>query len=494
MSERCFLAFDLGAESGRAVLGRLADGTIDIRELHRFPNAPISLFGRLHWPVFSLLDEIKEGLKKCAAEIKIKPESLAVDTWGVDFGLLAGDGSLLNLPFAYRDPKNIPAMEEFLTLVPREKIYNLTGIQFMPFNSLFQLYALALDRSPLLQVATDLLFMPDLFTYLLTGTKTTETTIASTSQLYNPRLKSWDEELFSALGISPSLMQKPVPPGTVVGNLHPAVCQETGLRDVPVVATAGHDTASAVAAVPASGGNWAYISSGTWSLMGIETPEPLISPLTLKMNFTNEGGMEGTTRFLKNVTGLWLIQQCRKKWSLNRALSYEEMRMMAASASPFRAMIDPDAPDFLNPPDMPEAVQNFCRKTGQAVPAGPAEILRCIIESLALKYRVVLEELKLVSPHPIEKIHVIGGGSQHITLCQYTADATGLPVISGPVEATAIGNIMGQALALGYVRSLAEIRATIAKSAELQTYVPGETSPWRGAFERFEEILQRREP
>ena len=489
MSRQYFLAFDLGAESGRAVLGTLENGIIGIRELHRFPNSPLSLFGHLHWNIFNLFEDIEKGMKICASEITARLESLAVDTWGVDFGLLAGDGSILGLPYAYRDPRNVQAMKKFLEIFPKERIYELTGIQFMPFNSLFQLYALVLDNSPFLKSATDLLFMPDLFTFLLTGLKTTEATIASTSQLYNPRQGSWNEELFSALGISSSIMQNPLRPGTVVGPILPAVSQETGLAGVPVVASAGHDTGSAVAAVPALGKNWAYISSGTWSLMGIESPQPLITPQTLKLNFTNEGGMEGTTRFLKNVTGLWLVQQCRKKWSADRPLSYEEMRAMAASALPFKAMIDPDAPDFLNPPDMPAAIQTFCRKTGQPVPSTPGEILRCVIESLALKYRMVLEELKQVSPHPIEKIHIIGGGSQHVTLCQFTADATSLPVIAGPVEATAIGNIMGQALALGYVRSLDEIRAIIAHSSELQTYEPRETTAWQAAYDRFKTIF-----
>ncbi len=491
MSRRYFLAFDLGAESGRAVLGTLENEAIRIRELHRFPNGPLSVLGRLHWDIFSLFEDIKKGMKICASEITAGLESLAVDTWGVDFGLLAGDGSVLGLPYAYRDPRNVLAMEKFFTMFPKNRIYELSGIQFMPFNSLFQLYALVLENSPLLRVATDLLFMPDLFTYFFTGEKTTETTIASTSQLLNPGQDSWNAELFSALGVPKSIMQRPLRPGTVIGPILPAVSQETGLGGIPAVATASHDTGSAVAAVPASGKNWAYISSGTWSLMGIESPKPLITPQTLKLNFTNEGGMEGTTRFLKNVTGLWLVQQCRKKWSGDRPLSYDEMRAMAAAAPPFKAMIDPDAPDFLNPPDMPAAIQNFCRKTGQPVPSTPGEILRCAIESLALKYRRVLDELKLVSPHPIEKILIIGGGSQHVTLCQFTADATSLPVIAGPVEATAIGNIMGQALALGYVRSVDEIRAIVANSAELQTYEPREREVWQAAYDSFSTMMDR---
>jgi len=489
MGRRHFLALDLGAESGRAVLGTLEAQKISIQELHRFPNGPVSLFGHLHWNVYGLFEEIKKSLKICSSQFTPDLESVAVDTWGVDFGLLAEDGTILGLPFAYRDLRNIRAMEKFLEKFPKEKIYEITGIQFMPFNSLFQLYALALENPDLLAATTNVLFMPDLFTYLLSGKKKTESTIASTSQLIDPRRNVWSRELLTALGLSDRLMAEPLPPGTVVGNLWPVLAEESGLKEIHVIATASHDTASAVAAVPALGKKWAYISSGTWSLVGLEMPSPLITPETLRLNFTNEGGMEGRIRFLKNVTGLWLVQQCRKKWSTDRPLSYDEMRALASAAKPFKAMIDPDAPEFLNPSDMPEAVRDFCRKTGQAVPETPAEIIRCIIESLALKYRTVLEELKRISPQPIEKLHIIGGGSQHATLCQFAANATSLPVVAGPVEATAIGNIMGQALALGYVRSLAEIRAIVSSSTELATYEPQETSIWEAAYERFQEIL-----
>jgi rhamnulokinase len=489
MSKHHFLAFDLGAESGRAVLGTLEDKRISIRELHRFPNEPLAIFGHLHWNVYALFEEIKKGMNIGFSQFAPDLESVAVDTWGVDFGLLAGDGTILGLPFAYRDLRNVRAMKKFLEKFPKEKVYEITGIQFLPFNSLFQLQALAIENPDLLAAAADLLFMPDLFTYLLSGKKTTEATIASTSQLIDPRRQKWSTELLEALGISQKIMPKLRRPGTVIGNLLPSIAEETGLKEIPVVATASHDTASAIAAVPALEKNWAYISSGTWSLMGIETAGPLISLETRRLNFTNEGGMDGRIRFLKNITGLWLIQQCRKKWSADRPLSYEEMRAMVASAPAFKAFIDPDAPDFLNPPDMPEAIQSFCLRTGQAVPQTPAEIVRCAVESLALKYRAVLDELRQVSPLPIERIHIIGGGSQHVALCQFTADATMLPVITGPVEATAIGNIMGQALALGHVGSLGEIRSIVAESAELKTYEPQDAAAWEAAYERFQEIL-----
>ena len=488
MSGSTFLAFDLGAESGRAILGTLADGRCILREIHRFPNGMFSLFGRLHWNIYALYQEIVKGLKLAAAACPEGIESIAVDTWGVDFGLLAPDGSVLGLPFAYRDLRNLKAMDDFLEKCPRERVYEITGIQFLPFNSLFQLQALASENPGLLSGAADLLFMPDLVSYFLSGRKTTEATIASTSQLIDPRTGTWSPELLAALGVRPGIFREPIPPGTVIGSLLPALAKETGLPEIPVVAAASHDTASAVAAVPAQGGDWAYISSGTWSLMGVEIPAPLITPRTLRRNFTNEGGMEGRTRFLKNVTGLWLIQQCRKIWSIERPLSYDDMRTLAEAAPPFRSFIDPEAVDFLNPPDMPAAIRNFCRRTGQIVPDTPGAIIRCALESLALKYRSVLEDLRSVTSRPIARIHVIGGGSRHATLCRFTAGATGLPVVSGPVEATAFGNILGQALALGRVRSLDEIRGIVTASTDLIYYEPGEADPWEKAYARFREI------
>ena len=488
MSGRTFLAFDLGAESGRAILGTLADGRCLLREIHRFPNGPLSLFGRLHWNVYALYDEIVKGLKLAAAASPDPIESIAVDTWGVDFGLLGPDGSLLGLPFAYRDLRNLAAMDGFLAKFPRERVYEITGIQFLPFNSLFQLRALALENPGLLAGASDLLFMPDLVAYFLTGRKTTEATIASTSQLIDPRTGTWSLELIAALGVNPGLFHEPVPPATVIGSLLQALAREAGLPEIPVVAAASHDTASAVAAVPARGDDWAYISSGTWSLVGLDIPAALITPETLRRNFTNEGGMAGRIRFLKNVTGLWLIQQCRKVWSAEKRLSYDDLRDLAEAAPPFRAFIDPDAVDFLNPPDMPEAIRNFCRRTGQAVPGSAAEIVRCALESLALKYRAVLEDVRSVSSRPVTRIHVIGGGSRHAPLCRFTAGATGLPVVAGPVEATALGNILGQALALGFVRSVDEIREVVAASTDLSLYEPGPASGWEAAYARFREV------
>ena len=489
MEAHHFLGFDLGAESGRTILGTLEQGRIIARELTRFPNGPVRVRGHLHWNIPKLFEEVKKGMKTCSQAASVRPESLAVDTWGVDFGLLAEDGSILGLPSAYRDIRTKGAMEEFFRRVPKEKIYQWTGIQFMPFNTLFQLYAMVRERSPLLQKAAGLLFMPDLFTYLLTGKKKNEFTIASTSQLLDPRRRTWKKELFAALEIPLALMQDILSPGAVVGELSGEVARETGLAGTSVVATASHDTAAAVAAVPASGNKWAYISSGTWSLLGREAAQPIITEKALEFNFTNEGGVEGTTRFLKNITGLWLLHQCRKEWAPKKDVTYKELARRAEEAPPFRAFIDPDWPDFLSPPSMPAAIRRFCQRTRQAVPRTVAEISRCILESLALKYRFTLNELRRLLSTPIEKIHVIGGGSQNQLLCQWTADATGLPVVAGPAEATAIGNIMVQALALGYVKSLAEIRNTIRNSVALKSYEPRGVKEWDTAYERFLNIV-----
>jgi rhamnulokinase len=484
-----FLAFDLGAESGRAVLGTLHGRNLSIHEIRRFPNTPRALSGHIHWNIYALFDEMKTAMREGAAALGARPESIGVDTWGVDFGLLAGNGDLLGLPFCYRDDRNIGAMEEYFKLVPREALYDATGIQFLPFNTLFQIYAMVRERSPLLDAAADLLFMPDLFNFLLTGRKAAEFTIATTSQLLDSRTKAWIPGLFQAMGLSKRLLQDIIEPGTVLGPLTEKVVAETGYRGVPVVATAGHDTAAAVAAVPAEGRNWAYISSGTWSLVGVEENAPVISEKSMESNFTNEGGVGGTIRFLKNVTGLWLVQGCRKAWAKDGPLSYEDLVGAASGAPGFSALIDPDDPGFLNPPDMPDAVIDFCRRTGQKAPESRAAMVRALLESLALKYRHVIDQLRLVLGHPIEKIHVIGGGSRNELLCRFTADATGLPVVAGPAEATAIGNILVQAMAMGLVSSPAEMRAIIRGSFELKTYQPTDTAAWDAAYARFREVL-----
>ncbi|OGD20430.1 MAG: hypothetical protein A2W03_01800 [Candidatus Aminicenantes bacterium RBG_16_63_16] len=490
MEAHHFLAFDLGAESGRTILGTLGDGKVVTRELTRFPNGPARLAGHLHWNLLSLFEDIKRGLRACATQARVVPESVAVDTWGVDFGLLGKDGSVLGFPYAYRDERTRGMMEEFFRHTPREKVYERTGIQFLPFNSLFQLYAMVRQRSPLLDCARDLLFMPDLFTYLLSGEKANEFTIASTSQLLDMRSRVWSTELMAGLGVPMGILQRVVPPGTDLGKLVPSVAQETELPEVRVIATAGHDTAAAIAAIPAAGENWAYISSGTWSLMGIETAEPIITHAALEANFTNEGGVSETIRFLKNIAGLWLLQQSRKEWARDEELSYAQLADLAAGAKAFRSLVDPDWPEFLNPPSMPDAIRQFCLLSGQPAPAAPAEFARCILESLALKYRFTLDQLRRLTDRRVEMIHVIGGGSRNELLCQFTADATGLPVVAGPAEATATGNIMVQALGLGYVRSLAEIRSVVRRSVELKAYAPQAREDWESAFTRFRELIR----
>lgn len=488
MEEQVFLAFDLGAESGRSVIGRFAGGRLRTRELTRFPNTPLRVVGHLHWNISPLFGEIKKGMKAALAEAGCQPQSLAVDTWGVDFGLLDRSGMLLGLPYAYRDDRTKGAMEEFFKRLPQEDVYRRTGIQFLPFNSLFQLFVTARDHPDILERAGSLLFMPDIFNYLLAGQKATESTIASTSQMLDPRTQVWDETILSAAGVPASLMPDVLTPGTLVGSLLGSVAEETGLRKTQVVATAGHDTAAAVAAVPARGEDWAYISSGTWSLLGTELPSPLISPQTRAANFTNEGGVSGTTRFLKNITGLWLLQQCRREWSAGGDLSYDELTRMAGDAPPFQAVLDPDWPDFLSPPSMTEAIRRYCLETSQEHPLTPAGTARCILESLALKYRFVLEQLRLLTGRTINCIHVIGGGSRNGTLCQFTADAAGLTVLSGPAEATAIGNIMVQAMAFGYVDTLAEVRSIVRDSVNVKSYEPRHEAGWDRAYERFREV------
>jgi rhamnulokinase len=483
-----YLAFDLGASSGRTILGTLDGGRLAIRELTRFPNEMVDLGGRLHWNIVQLYQEVKRGMQACASQAGVRPESVALDTWGVDFGLLASDGSLVGLPFAYRDPATRGAPERFFQKVPRRRVYELTGIQVMQINSLFQLYAMVRDGWPLLRSAEALLMIPDLLNYLLTGEKKEEFTIATTSQLYNPRKQDWEEELFAALGIPRRIMQQIVPPGTVIGPLLPAVGRETGLEGVPVMATTAHDTASAVAAVPAEGEDWAYISSGTWSLVGVESEQPIITEQAQEANVTNEGGVSGTFRVLKNVSGLWMVQECRRRWARERLYSYEELAQMAASAPAFTAVIDPDHGSFLNPPDMPEAIARYCQETGQNCPEAPAAMVRGILESLALKYRMVVEQLRQVWDQPIRRLHIIGGGSQNETLSQFAANATGLPVIAGPAEATAIGNLLVQAMGMGHLKSRADLRQIVRESFPMKRYEPRDTAAWEAAYQRFQEV------
>lgn len=490
MTSGNFLAFDLGASSGRAMLGTIKDKKLTIKEIHRFENRMVEIDNHFYWNIFLIFDELKTGLKKCIQEFGIQPDSIAIDTWGVDFAFLDRNGMIASLPFAYRDRRTDNAMEDFYKVIPREELYLMTGIQLMQFNSLFQLFVNKNTSEPQFETGKDLLFMPDALSYLFCGVKKNEFSIASTSQLLKPGKLEYEEKLFQAMGVNQSIMQEIVLPGTILGNLKPEIQKETGSATIPVIAVASHDTASAIASVPAKGRNWAYISSGTWSLMGIESDKPLISKEIHNLNFTNEGGVEGTTRFLKNIMGLWLLQECRKAWSGKVNYSWSDMVDLSIHSQPFKCLIDPDDSTFLNPADMPGAIVDFCLKTGQIAPETHGEFIRCIFESLAMKYRLTLESILSVVTYPIEKVHIIGGGASNELLCQYSANALGMPVIAGPVEATAIGNIMMQAKSMNAVESLDEIRIMVGDSFETRTFEPKDTEVWATQYLRFEKLVK----
>lgn len=483
-----FFAFDLGATSGRSIIATLDDEGLKLKENTRFPNKIIRVFDRYYWDIYALYQSLLEGL---IAAKDIKLDSIGIDTWGVDFAYIGKDGSILSQPRSYRDPYTNGMPESYFEKVSRKEVYDLTGIQIMNFNSLFQLYASEKEQSAAFQSAENLLFMPDALSYMLTGKAVCEYTIASTSQLLNPRTKAFEPKLFEAMGLSEKLMHPLVMPGTVIGNVLEPIAKECNIASVPVVAVAGHDTASAVAAVPAENERFAYLSSGTWSLMGIEVESPIINEETFQMNYTNEGGVDGTTRFLKNITGMWLLEQCRKEWTLNdKEYTYPEIVAMSESVENFKQLIDPDDPTFANPDSMLEAIAAYCVRTNQAPPATDAEYVRCIFDSLALKYKSVLNALQKVAPFKIDCLHVIGGGSKNQLLNQATANSIGIPVIAGPSEATAIGNVMLQAKGLGIVNSLQEIRAIIRKSVTPETYLPQDTARWEKAYQKFKEILK----
>ncbi len=486
---RKLLAFDLGAESGRGILGHFDGETLRLEVVHRFANGPVRTLDTLHWDVLHLYREMTHALRRCAADHG-GVDALGVDTWGVDFALLGREGTLLGNPRHYRDPHTETIMDEAFRQVPRLEIFLQTGIQFMRFNTLFQLLALKRDRSPLLDVAETLLFMPDLFHYFFTGIKVNELTNASTSQMYDPAGRGWAYPLVKAFGLPERILGSLVAPGTVLGPLRAAVAADTGLRPVPVIAPATHDTASAVAAVPARGPWWAYISSGTWSLMGAELGGPFVNEQALRYNFTNEAGFGGTTRFLKNIMGLWLVQECRRAWErAGQSYDYEELARRAEASPPFVSLVNPDDGSFILPANMPAALAEFCRRTGQPAPAEPGAVVRCALESLALRYRWVLERLEELLGRRLDVVHVVGGGSQNQLLCRLTADACNRPVLAGPVEATAIGNLLVQAIGLGLLGSLADAREVVRRSFEVMTYEPVNPDAWEEPYQRFLRLL-----
>ena len=466
------------------MLGTLQDGSLTIEELHRFPNTPVRVLSGLHWDVLRLFHEICQGLAIAGRERRLALDGIGIDTWGVDCALLAADGSLCANPRHYRDSRNNGMLEKALSLVPREEIFAQTGIQFMQINTLIQLYAMKAAGDPALASARTLLMMPDLFNYWLTGVERCELTIASTSQFYNPRKKRWATELFDKLGLPTSILGEIVAPGTCLGPLLASVAAPAGLSPVPVYATGGHDTASAVAAAPAEGRDWLYISSGTWSLMGAELDEPVINDRSLAMNLTNEMGAGGKVRLLKNIAGLWLLQECRRAWAQEGAeFSYEDLARQAAAAKPFSAILDPDA--FLEPGDMPKRISEYCKSTGQRAPASSAEISRMILESLALRYRQVLEMIESLMDRRFAVIHIVGGGSQNQVLNQFVADATGRMVVAGPAEATAIGNVLIQAIGSGALSGLEEARAVVRRSFPTRVIEPAPKADWNAAYEMY---------
>ncbi len=490
MKNKSFLAFDLGATSGRSILGTIENGRLLMKELTRFPNQILQIGDHFHWNIYSLFEHLKAGLVAAKNE-GIEITSIGIDTWGVDFALLGEDGTILGAPYAYRDPHTVTAPDEFFKIVPREKVYDLTGIQVMNFNSLYQLFALKRDNNSLLKATKEILFMPDALAYMLTGEKVVEYTIASTSQILNPRTKKFEAELLEKAGVSPTILGDVVMPGTLIGYLKDDLAEESELGKVAVVTVAGHDTGAAVAAVPASNENFAYLSSGTWSLMGIEVKEPIITKETFELNFTNEGGVEGTTRFMKNITGMWILEQCLKEWKKEGiTYAYEKLVHMAGTVPAFQSFLDTDHPSFANPACMTNAIIEYCKSTGQKTPESHAEFVRCIFESLALKYNFVLGKLKGIAPFSIDKLHVIGGGSKNPLLNQWTANAIGITVVAGPSEATAIGNIMIQAKAAGCVNSLLEMRQIIGESVVLDEFLPQDKAAWADAYQKFMKVTK----
>jgi len=490
MNRKYFLAFDLGASSGRAILGILVDGKLELTEIHRFVNQMQLINGHYFWNIFSLFNELKTGLKKCIKDFGIQPESIGVDTWGVDFVHLNKEGLILSLPFAYRDSRTDTAMDDLFRVIPEEEVYAQTGIQFMQFNSLFQLFSMVKDQSSLLEITDSILFMPDALNYLFSGVKKSEFSIASTSQMIVPGTCKWNYELIEKAGIPTNMLQEIILPGTILGNIQDEVARETGSKPLPVIAVAAHDTGSAIVSVPSSESNFVYLSSGTWSIMGIESTHPIISEQTRQLNFTNEGGVDGTTRFLKNIMGMWLIQEVQRIWEGEGTnYSWPEMVELARQSEPFKFLINPDDSMFLNPRDMTQAVRDFCYQTAQGTPQSHGETIRCIYDSLALKYRFTLEQIRQVTDQPIDVIHIIGGGANNHFLNQLTADATGLLVIAGPTEATAIGNILIQAKALGYVSSVNEIRQIVANSFGLVKFIPSVELDWSVAYDRYLRVI-----
>ncbi len=490
-----YLAVDLGASSGRVVAGMFDGRRLVLEEVHRFANGAVPANERLYWDLLGLWQQVQAGLSIAAQRYRDRIVSVGVDTWGVDYALLGAGDELLGNPRHYRDPRTRGMLDRAFAVVSREEIFAETGLQFIELNTLYQLLAMQHENPALLEAAESFLMMPDVFHWLLTGEKANEFTNASTTQFCNPVTRDWSRELLTRFGLPTKMLGRIVAPGTVLGALRGAVAKATGLQGVQVVLPGTHDTASAVMAVPAESGpsdkpNWCYISSGTWSLMGVETPAPVVDERCRSFNFTNEGGVGGTTRLLKNIAGLWLLQECQRIWrQQGLELSWDELLARAEQAPPLAAFINPDAAAFVAPPDMPAAIRQACADAGQPPPAAEGAVARCALESLALRYRMVLDWCQQLTGAAIDTIHIVGGGTQNRLLCQMAADACGRRVLAGPVEATAIGNVMMQVVARGEVASVAQAREVIHGSFQVESYTPQNTQPWDDAYARFERVL-----
>lgn len=485
-----YLAVDLGAESGRTIIGTLHGEKLALTETHRFTNGPVRLPDGLHWDVLRLWSEIKAGIGISSAKLEGGLDSIGLDTWGVDFALLDGQGALLSNPFHYRDERTNSMLQEAFQRMPRAEIFANTGIQFMQINTLYQLLTMSLQKSPLFEIAKSFVTIPDLFNYWLSGEITNEFTNATTTQCFDPRKRDWAVPVLDAMNI-PSYLFRPVTePGTPIGTLLPTIAAETGAGEVQIVVPACHDTGSAVVAVPAQNQDFAWISSGTWSIMGAEVQEPCVNEKALEYNFTNEGGIFETWRLSKNIMGLWLIQECKRTWvGQGEDVSYDEITRLASEAKPFIAVIDPDNDRFFHPGDMPERIRAYSTDTNQILPQTKGQVLRVALESLALKYRLVLERLEELIGRRLDPIHIIGGGTKNRLLNQFTADATNRVVVTGPVEATAIGNILMQAIGMNHLGSLAEAREVVRASFEPETYQPTRTGDWDEAYARLQEVM-----
>ena len=491
-----FLAADLGASNGRVLVAGWNGERFHLQELHRFPNGPVNVLGRLHWNVLSLWTELKTGMARYVAAHGKQLAGVGLDTWGVDYGLLDASGRLLGNPVHYRDARTAGMMERLFAIVPRAEVFGETGIQFIQLNTLFQLFSMRALGDPQLDAARTMLLMPDLFHYWLSGEQVAEYTIASTTQMLRARDRQWATDMLSTLNLPVQILPRIVQPGTIIGPILPQVSEETGLPSgVPVIAAGSHDTASAVAAVPGLDAHSVYLSSGTWSLMGVETAQPVINDRTLAYNFTNEGGVGSTIRLLKNVTGLWLLQESRRQWEHEGTeLSWPALLAAAEGAKPFKSIVNPDASDFFEPSNMVDTIRAYCRRTGQPEPATVGEVVRCCLESLALRYRWVVEALESLladqsTTRQLTTIRVVGGGSQNRLLNQFTADACQCVVVTGPVEAAALGVVMMQAVATGHLANIAEGRAAVAASIDQEYFEPRSAAGWDEAYQRFLKLL-----